>query len=74
MSTFTNIEDLIKYRFEGLFLDVKAAQQQALQGEEPSLSVIEIEQNKTARSLLRVEKQAIREKDLNNKSSFLVLL
>tara|TARA_B110000091_G_C13789591_1_gene465019 strand:+ start:532 stop:1695 length:1164 start_codon:yes stop_codon:yes gene_type:complete len=67
MSTFTNIEDLIKYRFEGLFLDVKAAQQQALQGEEPSLSVIEIEQNKTARSLLRVEKQAIREKDLNNK-------
>jgi hypothetical protein len=68
MSTFTNPEDLVKQRFEALFLDVKAAQQQALQKGEPALNVIEIEQSKTARSLLRVEKQAIREKDLNIKS------
>jgi hypothetical protein len=68
MSTLTNAENLIKQRFEALFLDVKAAHQSALQGSEPKLSVIEIEQSKTARSLLRVEKQAIREKDLNIKS------
>jgi hypothetical protein len=68
MSTPTNTEELIKQRFEALFLDVKAAQQSALDEGKPTLSVIEIEQSKTARSLLRVEKQAIREKDLNIKS------
>tara|TARA_B110000503_G_C7148400_1_gene414008 strand:- start:813 stop:1976 length:1164 start_codon:yes stop_codon:yes gene_type:complete len=68
MSSITNIEDLIKYRFEGLFLNVRAARHIALHEGEPLLSVIEIEQNKTTRSLLRVEKQAIREKDLNIKS------
>jgi hypothetical protein len=68
MSTPTNTEELIKQRFEALFLDVKAAQQSALDEGKPMLSVIEIEQSKTARSLLRVEKQAIREKDLNIKS------
>jgi hypothetical protein len=68
MSTSTNAEDLIKQRFEALFLDVKAAQQNALHDGKPALSVIEIEQSKTARSLLRIEKQAIREKDLNIKS------
>ncbi|PKG99933.1 HDOD domain-containing protein [Paraglaciecola sp. MB-3u-78] len=69
MSIFTNPEDLIKQRFEALFLDLKAAQQPALQKSEPVLNVIEIEQSKTARTLLRVEKQAIREKDLNIKSN-----
>ena len=68
MSTLTHAEDLIKQRFEALFLDVKTAQQQVLQKGEPTLNIIEIEQSKTARSLLRVEKQAIREKDLNIKS------
>jgi hypothetical protein len=68
MNTFTNVEDLIKQRFEALFLDVKAAQQYSLHEDKPVLSVIEIEQSKTTRSLLRVEKQAIREKDLNIKS------
>lgn len=68
MSIPTNTEELIKQRFEALFLDVKAAQQSALHEGKPALSVIEIEQSKTARSLLRVEKQAIREKDLNIKS------
>ena len=68
MSIPTNTEELIKQRFEALFLDVKAAQQSTLHEGKPSLSVIEIEQSKTARSLLRVEKQAIREKDLNIKS------
>lgn len=68
MSTLTNAGNLIKQRFEALFLDVKAAQQDANHEGKPALSVIEIEQSKTARSLLRVEKQAIREKDLNIKS------
>jgi hypothetical protein len=68
MSIPTNTEELIKQRFEALFLDLKAAQQSILHEGKPALSVIEIEQSKTARSLLRVEKQAIREKDLNIKS------
>jgi hypothetical protein len=68
MSTLTPAEDLVKQRFDALFLDVKLAQQSLLDEGKPELSVIEIEQNKTARSLLRVEKQAIREKDLNTKS------
>ena len=67
MSTLTNAEDLIKQRFEALFLDVKTAQKSATNESKPALNVIELEQSKTARSLLRVEKQAIREKDLNNK-------
>ena len=69
MSTLTNSEDLIKQRFEALFLDLKAAQQSLLEEGKgkPKLNVIDIEQSKTARSLLRVEKQAIREKDLNTK-------
>ena len=68
MSIPTNTEELIKQRFEALFLDLKAAQQSILHEGKPALSVIEIEQSKTARSLLRVEKKAIREKDLNIKS------
>jgi hypothetical protein len=68
MSTHTHAEDLIKQRFEALFLDIKVAQQSLLDEGKPVLNVIEIEQSKTARSLLRVEKQAIREKDLNSKS------
>lgn len=64
----TQTEDLIKQRFDALFLDVKLAQQSLLNEGKPELSVIEIEQSKTARALLRVEKQAIREKDLNTKS------
>jgi len=68
MSTPTNAENLVKQRFEALFLDVKVAQQGSLDEGRPAQSVIEIEQSKTARSLLRVEKQAIREKDLNTKS------
>ena len=68
MSTPTNAENLIKQRFEALFLDVKVAQRGTLDEGKPALNVIEIEQSKTARSLLRVEKQAIRNKDLNTKS------
>ena len=73
MTTLTNAEDLIKQRFEALFLDVKAAQKNALSVDKPALSVIEIEQSKTSRSLLWVEKQAIREKDLNIKSNLSLL-
>ena len=68
MSTITSLEDLIKQRFEALFLDVKEAQKVAINDGKPELNVIEVEQSKTARSLLRVEKQAIRQKDLNIKS------
>jgi hypothetical protein len=68
MSTLTPAEDLVKLRLEALFLDVKSAQQSTLDKGKSALNVIETEQNKTARSLLRVEKQAIREKDLNTKS------
>jgi hypothetical protein len=68
MSTITNLEDLIKQRFEALFLDVKEAQKVVINDGKPELNVIEVEQSKTARSLLRVEKQAILQKDLNIKS------
>lgn len=68
MSTLTNAEDLIKQRFDALFLDIKVTQQDTLNEDETTLNVIEVEQSKTVRSLLRVEKQAIREKDLNSKS------
>jgi hypothetical protein len=68
MNTQKYVEGLVKQRYEALFLDVKTAQESALNEGKPVLSVIEIEQSKTARSLLRVEKQAIREKDLNSKS------
>ncbi len=68
MSTLTNSEDLVKQRFEALFLDVKVAQQSLLDEGKPVQNVIDIEQSKTVRALLLVEKQAIREKDLNTKS------
>jgi hypothetical protein len=68
MSILTHSQDVIKQRFEALFLDVKMAHQSLLDDGKPALSIIEIEQSKTARSLLRVEKQALREKDLNTKS------
>ena len=68
MNTHKDLEGLIKQRYEALFLDIKTAQESAFNEGKPVLSVIEIEQSKTARSLLHVEKQAIREKDLNSKS------
>jgi hypothetical protein len=68
MSTLANTQNLIKHRFDALFLDVKTAQLNLENESKPKLNVIEIEQSKTARSLLRIEKQAIREKDLNAKS------
>jgi hypothetical protein len=68
MSISTHSEELIKQRFEALFLDIKMAHQGIIDESKPALNIIEIEQSKTTRSLLRVEKQAIREKDLNTKS------
>ncbi|MBL4631542.1 MAG: HDOD domain-containing protein [Paraglaciecola sp.] len=68
MSILTNPQDLVKQRFDALFLDIKGVQQSLLDEDKPKLNVIEVEQSKTARSLLRIEKQAIREKDLNTKS------
>jgi hypothetical protein len=68
MSQNINIENIIKSRFDDLFLDVKQAQENLLSEGKPELSILELEQSKTSRSLLRVEKQAIRDKDLNSKS------
>ncbi|MEP0355343.1 MAG: HDOD domain-containing protein [Paraglaciecola sp.] len=62
------INTLIATRFSDLFLDLKQTQQNLLREVEPLLSKVEIEQSKTKRSLLRVERQAIQEKDLNTKS------
>ncbi|MGS2721642.1 HDOD domain-containing protein [Paraglaciecola aestuariivivens] len=69
MSNSTNIESLVKQRCEALFLDAKAAQLMVQNAGKPAMSVVEIEQSKTSRSLLRVEKLAIQEKDLNIKSN-----
>lgn len=68
MSQPVTIDQLINTRFDDLFLDLKQAQRNIVQDGKPKLSKIEIAQSKTARSLLRVEKQAIQEKDLNIKS------
>ena len=68
MSQSLPIEKLINSRFDDLYLDLKKAQHNLLDKEQPELSQVEIEQSKTARSLLRVEKQAIQEKDFNTKS------
>lgn len=63
---FSNL-DRFTQRYHRFFLDIKSAQAALLDQDKPTLSVIELEQSKTSRSLLRVEKQAIREKDLNQK-------
>jgi hypothetical protein len=57
----------LKKRFNDLYLDSKIAQQNMLNEGAAKLSVIEQEQSKTARQLLTVEKQAIRERDLNTR-------
>ena len=61
------IQQLIDQRFDQLFINAKTPLLSPSFDGEKALSVIEIEQSKTSRSLLRVEKQAIREKDLNKK-------
>lgn len=69
MSQSPTPQELIQQRFEALFLDVKSARFMVKNTGQPALSVVEIEQSKTTRSLLRIEKQAIQEKDLNTKST-----
>ncbi|MGJ8682378.1 HDOD domain-containing protein [Paraglaciecola sp.] len=61
------MDDRLKTRFNDLFLDAKLARQNMLNEGKAKVSIVEEEQSKTARQLLQVEKQAIREKDLNNK-------
>ena len=63
----STIQQFVDHRFDQLFIDAKEAILSVSIDEGTALSVIEIEQSKTIRSLLRVEKQAIREKDLNKK-------
>ncbi len=50
MNTHKDVEGLIKQRYEALFLDIKTAQESAFSEGKPVLSVIEIEQSKTARA------------------------
>lgn len=73
MSQPISPQELIKQRFEALFLDAKSAQLMVKNAGQPTLSVVEFEQSKTSRSLLRIEKQAIQEKDLNAKSNLNLL-
>jgi HD-like signal output (HDOD) protein len=63
----STIQQFIDQRFDQLFIDVKEALLNASFDGEKAPTVIELEQSKTIRSLLRVEKQAIREKHLNKK-------
>lgn len=67
MSQTHTIQQLIDLRFNQLFISVKAALLSASFDGEATSCIIELEQSKTIRSLLRVEKQAIREKDLNKR-------
>ena len=69
MTDQLTIQQIIKQRFQAFFLDIKAAQSSLQQTTQPTLTVVELEQSKTARSLLRVEKQAIVEKNLNTKQA-----
>lgn len=63
----STIQQLVDSRFSQLFINVKEAQLNASREGKKVPTVVEIEQSKTIRSLLRVEKQAIRERDLNKK-------
>jgi len=67
MSENLTIQQLIDQRFNQLFINAKKSQLSASFDGKTALSVIEIEQSKTTRSLLKVEKQAIRKKDLNKR-------
>ncbi|WP_340679340.1 HDOD domain-containing protein [Paraglaciecola sp.] len=67
MTQTSTIQDIFKQRYHAFFLDVRAAQANSQKTDEPILKGIDLAQSKTTRSLLRVEKQAIREKNLNQK-------
>ena len=73
MSAETVIEDLIQQRFDNLFLDVKAAQLNLQNEKKPTLNVVERAQSKTSRALLNVEKQAIKQKDIDEKIDLNIL-
>ena len=67
MTQVDSIQALLNQRYHQFFLDIKTAQNNLQNADKPVLTGVELEQSKTSRSLLRVEKQAIREKDLNHK-------
>lgn len=67
MTQVDSIQDRVAQRYNQLFVDIKTAQTNLQNADKPVLTGVELEQSKTSRSLLRVEKQAIREKDLNHK-------
>lgn len=67
------MQAILKKRFNDLYLDPKVALQNMLNEGAEKLNVVEEEQNKTPRQLLKVEKQAIRERDLNSRMELNVL-
>ncbi len=68
------MDQQIAQRLNDLFIDIKIAQDNLAQEGQPKANAIEVEQQKTSRKLLTVEKQAIRERDLNQKMEINFLL
>ncbi|MFT4938059.1 MAG: HD-like signal output (HDOD) protein [Paraglaciecola sp.] len=67
MTSALPIQQIVNKRFNELFVDLKVAVLNVSTEGQKKLDVVAQQQNKTPRRLLRVEKQAIREKDLNEK-------
>ena len=67
MTSAIPIQQLVNKRFNDLFVDLKEAVLNASTDGQTKLDAVAQQQENTPRTLLRVEKQAIREKDLNQK-------
>jgi hypothetical protein len=70
MTSAPPIKQVVNRRFNELFVDVKKAVLNVSTEGQEKLDVVAIQQKKTPRIFLRVEKQAIREKDLNKKLEY----
>lgn len=70
MTSTLPIQQLVNKRFNELFVDRKEAVLNVSTEGQKKLDVVAQQQKKTPRLLLRVEKQAIREKDLNKKLEY----
>lgn len=67
MTSALPIQQLVNKRFNDLFVDLKVALLNVSNEGQTQLDAVAQQQESTPRTLLRVEKQAIREKDLNQK-------
>ena len=70
MTSALTIQQLVNKRFNELFVDLQEAVVNVSTEGQKKPDAVELQQNKTPRRLLRVEKQAIREKDLNKKLEY----